>query len=169
MVTTPTATTGAALRSQGTQGRQTDEVGSAQAEDGRDSTSRRLHSCAKSTCRTAVVAQCQRSTPVALQLADVDFSQPAAADTSISLAWAAARELVDRAITSKPPELADGRSVHPPGMDAPARPVARPERVTAVLARVTAAQARLWLHMFPAVDGRHAGTRAARSRGSETC
>ena len=78
-----------------------------------------------------VGAQCRRSTPAALQLADVDFSQPAAADTSNALAWAVPRQLVDRAITSKPPELADGRSVHPPGMDAPARPVARPERVTA--------------------------------------
>ena len=82
---------------------------------------------------------------------------------------AAARRLVDRAITSKPPELADGRSVHPPGMDAPARPVARPERVTAVLARVTAVLARFSLDTSYSQARRHAGTRAATSRGSETC
>ena len=57
-------------------------------------------------------------------------------------------QLVDRAITSKPPELADGRSVHPPGMDAPARPVARPERVTAVLASNIMPRARLRLHVY---------------------
>ena len=76
-----------------------------------------------------VGAQCQRSTPAALQLADVDSSQPPAAGTSTALVRAAASQLVDRAIASKPAELADGRSVHPPGMDALARPVARPERV----------------------------------------
>ena len=116
-----------------------------------------------------VGAQCRRSTPAALQLADVDFSQPAAADTSNALAWAVPRQLVDRAITSKPPELADARSVHPPGMDAPARPVARPERVTAVLARVTAVLVRFSLGISYSQAWHHAPTRAATSRGSETC
>ena len=114
-------------------------------------------------------AQCQRSTPAALQLADVDFSQPAAAHTSTALAQALPRQLVDRAITSKPPELADGRSVHPPGMDAPARPVARPEHVTAVLVWAMAVLARFSLDTSYLQARRHAGTRAATSRGSETC
>ena len=82
---------------------------------------------------------------------------------------AAARRLVDRAITSKPPELADGHSVHPPGMDAPARPVARPEHVTAVLVRAIAVLARFSLNTSYSHARRHAGTRAATSRGSETC
>ena len=155
----------------GTQGRQTDEVGSAQAEDGRTSTSRRSSApqLRELDLSHRVCAQCQRSTPVAPQLADIDFSQPAAADTSTLLAWAAARQLVDRAITSKPPELADGRSVHPPGMDAPARPVARPEHVTAVLVRAIAVLARFSLDTSYSHARRHAGTRAATSRGSETC
>ena len=116
-----------------------------------------------------VGAQCQRSTPAALQLADVDSSQPAAASTSTALVRAAASQLVDRVIASKPAELADGRSVHPPGMDAPARPVARPERVTAVLARVTAVLVRFSLGISYSHAWHHAPTRAATSRGSETC
>ena len=79
------------------------------------------------------------------------------------------RQLVDRAITSKPPELADGRSVHPPGMDAPARPVARPEHITAVLVRTIAVLVRFSLDTSYSQACRHAGTRAATSRGSETC
>ena len=54
-----------------------------------------------------VGAQCRRSTPAALQLADVDFSQPAAAHMSTAPVQAVPRRLVDHAITSKPPELAD--------------------------------------------------------------
>ena len=85
-----------------------------------------------------VGAQCQRSTPAALQLADVDSSPPAAAGTSTTLIRAAASQLVDRVIASTPAELADGRSVHPPGMDTPARPVARPEHISAQCSRTAA-------------------------------
>ena len=85
-----------------------------------------------------VGAQCQRSTPAALQLADVDSSQPAAAGTWTALVRAAASQLVDRAIASKPAELADGRSVHPPGMDTPARPVACPEHISGQCSRTAA-------------------------------
>ena len=116
-----------------------------------------------------VGTQCRRSTPAALQLADVDSTRPAAAGTSNALARAAARQLADRAVASKPAELRmDATAVSdPPGTDA--RPPTRSERVTAALASSTAARARFSLGISYSATWHHAPTRAATSRGSETC
>ena len=153
----------------GTQGRQTDEVGSAQAEDGRASTSRRLHSCAKSTCRTASA----RSAGAALQ-------QPGSSQMSISRS----QRLQTRRLSSPGQQQGSRSTVPSPTSKQTLRkataqcpspqgrtPVQSPvqERVTAVLASITAMLVRFSLDTSYLQARRHAGTRAATSRGSETC
>ena len=87
--------------------------------------------------------------------------------------WTAAGRLFDCAVDSKQAAAADGHhtAVHPCGTDARpvARPVARPDHVSAVLDHDVEPGARLWLATFLMVDGQHAGTRAAIARRSHIC
>ena len=92
-------------------------VGSAQAKDGRVSTSRRVHTqLRKVGLRHGVGAPCRRSSPAALQLADVETSQPAAAEPSDELVLATARQLVDvcRHLQASSARGWAPCSVHPP-------------------------------------------------------
>ena len=112
---------------------------------------------------------CRSSTPAALPREFVDSTLSAAAGMMPALMRLAASQPCECAVASKHAAAADGHrgSVHPWGTDA--RPVARPDHVSAVLDDDVEPGARLWLAIFLTVDGQHAGTRAAIARRSHIC